>query len=110
MMTVEEKLAMYRRKRDFVNCINLGFQTRPFGSTVDFIEYEVYEKDFSGEPFFNEWLVVHFFGGGKSVCVVTGNSDITNFKVLATMVDGGLYEENPMYGSLEPSGFKRVKL
>jgi hypothetical protein len=113
-MTKQEKIAMYNEKRAFVKNISKVFETKPAGSSVESLDYEVYEKEIArDENIYREiveFVIVHFFGGGKSVKVVTGNSNTANFRVLGTMLNGGYYDENLRYDSMIENGYELVEL
>ena len=108
-MTIQEKIKMYKGKKAFIDNISKAFEARPAGSTVESVEYEVYRKGIVEPFFFVEFLVVKFFGGGKSVRVVSGNSNTANFRVLGTMVEGGYSDEIRDYESLADRGFELVQ-
>ena len=108
-MTIIKKIEMYRDKKVFVDNISKAFEASA-GSSVVKIDYEVYEKDFCGETLFQEFLVVTFRGGAKSVRNANGNSNTANFRELGKLIDGGYYDEVPFYDELEERGFLRVAL
>lgn len=111
-MTTAEKTMMYKEKRDFIKNISKAFEARPKGSSVESIDYEVYTKYHVELDIhqFAEYLVVNFVGGAKSVARVSSNSNMSNFKVLGTLVDGGYYDEIVDYDSLSGLGFTVVPL
>lgn len=110
-MTINEKLEMYRGKKAFIDSVNKAFETRPAGSSVASVEYEVYRLDLKDDvTYFTEYLVVTFFGGSKAVRVANGNSNTANFRVLGTLVDGGYYDEVGTYESLTSIGYTKVEL
>lgn len=110
-MTIAEKIKMYKEKKAFIDNISKAFEAKPSGSTVASIDYEVYRMDMEdGRVFFEEYLIVNFFGGGKSVRVANGNSNIANFRALGALVEGGYYDEIRRYETLEDVGFKLVQL
>lgn len=111
MMTVEEKIKMYKGKKAFIDNISKAFEAKPSSSTVTSVEYEVYRKDMEdGRVFFEEYLIVNFFGGGKSVRVANGNSNTANFRVLGTLIEGGYYDEVRTYETLDDAGYTLVQL
>lgn len=114
MMTIEEKIQMYKRKYAFIESLNEAFQTRPADSTVESVVYEVFRKDVTSEgrtiTYFQEWLRVNFFGGGRSVRSANGNSNMANFRVLGTLVEGGYYDEVYTYENMEADGYTKVNL
>lgn len=107
-MTLGEKLAMWSEKHAFIEGISRVFQTRPVGSCVDRIEYEVYHKDVNGKAYYAEWLIVHYEGGAISPIIVTGNSNTANFGVIARVVNSGDYELTNVYRSLQENGWELV--
>lgn len=110
-MTMEEKLSMYSEKKKFIENLNDMFQVEPRCPSVEGVSYEVYTKDYGeGRIDEREWVIVHFVGGGKSVKIVSGNSNIANFKVVGTMLVGGYYAENYTYQKQEDDGYTKVEL
>ena len=110
-MTMEDKLAMYADKKRFIENLNEVFQLEPGCPSVEGVSYELYTKDYGeGRVDEREWITVHFTGGGKSVKVVSGNSNIANFKVVGTMLVGGYYAENYTYQRQEEDGYTKVAL
>lgn len=113
-MTVEEKHEMYLEKKKFIENLNEVFQMEPRCPTVEGVSYEVYQKSFEevfdGVVEYREWVIVHFAGGGKSIKLVTGNSNIANFKVIGTMLVGGYYAENFTYQKQIEDGYTKVEL
>lgn len=110
-MTMEEKIEMYRDKKKFVENINEVFQMEPHCPSVEGVSYEVYMKNYGeGRIDIREWVIVHFTGGGKSVKVVSGNSNIANFGVIGSMLSGGYYAEVRTYQEQLENGYARVEL
>jgi hypothetical protein len=110
MMTVEEKMAMWAEKKRFVDGINAVFQTRPAGSSVSEIKYEVYQTNFQGETKYAEWLTVCYDGGAFSPAIVTGNSNIANYEVIGDSLLHGNYELVKTYESLASRGWEQIEL
>ena len=110
MMTIEEKLKMYREKRQFIYDVALAFVKNPKGHSVDCAVYEVFFKEADWGTEIAEWLTVLYYGGAEAHRVITGNSSAANFEVLASMVHGGCYEQNRTYESLAERGFKKLDL
>ena len=114
MMTMEEELKMFKGKKVFIDNISKAFEVNPKISSVNSIEYEVYHKDIivndEHRDYFEEYVVVNFFGGGKSVKLVSGNSCTANFRALGSMLDGGYYKEMEDYETLKDRGFSLVQL
>lgn len=109
-MTIEEKLEMYRGKRHFITDIASAFAANKKNHTVSDITYEVYQKEWNGQPYFCEWIIVHFVGGGKSPRRVTGNSSICNFRVIGELIYGGYYDEVDDYKKLSENDYVKVEL
>ena len=110
-MTDQEKLDMYREKKKFIENLNEVFQMEPRCPSVEGVSYEFYTKDYGeGRIDEREWVIVHFVGGGKSVKIVSGNSNIANFKVVGTMLVGGYYAENYTYQKQTEDGYTKVEL
>ena len=79
--------------------------------SVEGVNYELYTKDYGeGRVDEREWIIVHFVGGGKSVKIVSGNSNIANFKVVGTMLVGGYYAENYTYQKQEEDDYVKAEL
>lgn len=108
-MTMTEKIEMYKGKRAFIKNISNAFEGKPVNSSVERIDYEVYHKEVVRDDItyqhYIEFVIVRFIGGGKSVKVVSGNSNTANFRVLGPMLDGGYYDENPYYDSMLENGY-----
>lgn len=102
-MEMNERLEMYREKRNFINRLNAAFHPTPKGSTVTEISYEVYQKEYKDRLTFCEWIIVHFIGGGKSPRRVSGNSNTANLRVVGELVDGGYYDEVADYNIMSTS-------
>lgn len=114
-MTMEEKIEMYSEKKKFIENLNDMFQMEPKCQSVEGVTYEVYSKLldevlFPGVTDFREWVIVHFTGGGKSVRIVSGNSNIANFKVIGGMLTGGYYSEVQTYQEQTSKGYEKVEL
>lgn len=114
MMSYEEKIEMYRGKKVFIENISKAFSETPRVSSVTSIDYEVYRRKvtINGEErdHYVEYVIVNFFGGGRSAKFVSGNSCTANFRVLGTLVEGGYYDENRDYDALADKGFTLVPL
>ena len=111
MMTLEEKLEMYKNKKTFINDISKAFENKPSKTSVTSVDYEVYRKDIAEDRiYFAEYIIVNFFGGGKSVRNVNGNSNSANFRVVGELIDGGYYDEVRNYETIVDNGFVLVKL
>ena len=110
-MTTEEKHAMYLEKKKFMENLNEVFQMDPGCPSIEGVHYELYTKDYGeGRVDEREWVIVHFVGGGRSVKLVSGNSNIANFKVVGTMLVGGYYAENFTYQKQLEDGYTKVDL
>ena len=110
-MTLAERLEMYKEKERFIENLSGVFQVAPGCPSVEGISYEVYAKDLSdGRIDEREWIIVYFIGGGKCVKIVTGNSNIANFRVVGTLLAGGYYSEVRTYQEQIGNGYRKVKL
>ena len=110
-MTIAEKIEMYKGKKAFIKNVSKAFEATPRVSTVTSIDYEVYEKKINeATTYFAEYIIVNFSGGGKSVRLVNGNSCTANFREIGKLLDGGYYEENRQYETLEDDGFTFVSI
>lgn len=110
-MTIEEKLKMYREKKNFVWHVANTFIKNPTGHSVVDVTYEVWHKE--SDKFghiFVEWIIVHYKGGATSPRRVSGNSNTANFRVIGEMLDCGYYEDLPMYKDQRDLGYKKVDL
>lgn len=110
-MTSTEKIEMYLEKKRFIENLNEVFQMEPGCPTVEGVHYELYTKDYGeGRIDEREWVIVHFYGGGKSVKLVSGNSNIANFRIIGTMLAGGYYTEVYTYQKQIEDGYTKVDL
>ena len=111
-MTIEEKLKMYREKKQFVYNIAMAFVKSPKGHSIEDITYEVWHKEH--EQFghdFVEWIIVHFDGGAISPIHVSGNSNTANFRAIGKIIDGGYYEDVMRYETTQVElGYKKVDM
>lgn len=115
MITVEEKISELKGKKAFVDALSAAFQVVPSTHSVQKVELEVYSKKITNEhvtdyTYYQEYLVVTFKGGAKSVRNSNGNSNTANLRELGKLVDGGYYIELDAYNALENNGFARVEL
>ena len=109
-MTIEEKLKMYREKRQFIYEVSRAFVKVPGGHSVEEVRYEVFFKETESGPEVIEWLTVQYNGGGRAHRRVTCNSNSANFREVANMVEGGCYGENPIYWALDKMGWKKLDI
>lgn len=109
-MTIGEKLKMYREKRQFVYEISMTFIKVPRGHSVQDVTYEVFFREAAWGTEIAEWLTVQYKGGAKAHRVITGNSNSANFEVVASMINGGCYEQNQTYDLLADRGYKKLDL
>ena len=109
-MTIEEKLKMYREKRQFIYNVAMTFVKVPSGHSVDGVDYEVFFKESDWGTEIVEWVTVQYKGGAEAHKVVSGNSNSANFQVVACMIEGGCYEQNFTYEQLAERGFKKLDL
>ena len=109
-MTFEEKVDMWSEKKRFIDAINGVFQTKPAGSTIEKVAYEVYQKEIDGKVRYEEWLILNFEGGAMLATLATGSSNIANLRTIASYLSGGYYEEVRTYKSLTEAGWQLVLL
>lgn len=109
-MTIEEKLAMYKRKKAFVDDIGNVLGMRDHRMGIMCVEYEVYRKTDDNRDYFVEFVVVTFSGGAESVRCVNGNSNYANYLEIGKLLDGGYYTELPRYKALTEEGFTKIRL
>lgn len=104
MLTMDQRLEMYRGKKFFINNISKVFELDS-KSNVEKVDYEVYSKAApDGDIWYTEFAVVTFVGGGKSVRVISGNSNNANFREIGKLIDGGYYDELEFYKRVKESG------
>ena len=109
-MNYDEKIEMFKTKKQLVDSESEAFKTNPSCSSLTEIIYEVFTKEFNGNPIFYEWIIVHFNGGAISARNVNGNSHTANFREIAKLIDGGYYTENNDYLDFPNIGFTKVDL
>lgn len=111
MFNTERQMAMFKEKKSFIDGISEVFETHPVGIAIESIDYEVYRKVITDDIDYHvEYVVVNFTGGVKSPVVVTGNSNIANFKVISRIISGGYYDEVLEYEALTEQDFVKVEL
>ena len=102
MLTVEERMHMYRGKKRFIDHISKVFEDEYLMSNVTKVDYEVYSKAApDGDIWYTEFAVVTFVGGGKSVRTISGNSNNTNFQEIGKLINGGYYDELDYYNKVK---------
>lgn len=109
-MTFSEQIEMFKNKQSFIDYISKAFETNLANEAVTKVEYELYTKDFNGEPVFQEYLVVTFKSGMKSVRSINCNSNMTNLVELGKLVNGDYYDEMSDYCAMADCGFEGVVL
>jgi hypothetical protein len=99
MLTMDQRMHMYRGKKRFIDHISKVFEDEYLMSNVERVDYEVYSKlsPDGHDTWYTEFAVVTFVGGGKSVRVISGNSNNTNFREIGKLIDGGYYDELEYY-------------
>lgn len=110
MMAIEERLKMYREKRQFIYDVSMAFLKNPKGHSVDGVIYEVWFQENEHGTYFSEWLIVQYHGSGWAPRIVSGNSNSANFENIARMINGGYYEEKNTYEALSERGWKKLDL
>ena len=110
-MTTAEKLRMYFEKEAFINRLCAAItQPSPKGIAVKNISYEVYKKDNKdSEPWYQEFIVLTYYGDGTCVSGVSGNSNSANFEVIASLINGGDYTWKETYQKVKET-WDRVDL
>lgn len=110
MMTIEERIKMYKSKKLFIDNISRALEVS--NTNVMRVDYEVLTKfnDVFKIDVYNEFIIVTFVGGAKSVKSTSGNSDSANFREIGKLIDGGYYDEVRYYESLFDEGFTKVNL
>lgn len=111
MMTVEERIKMYKSKKAFID--NLSRALELSSTAVQKVEYVVLTKynDLFKTDVYSEFIIVTYVGGAQSVRSVSGNSDAANLISLASLVEGSYYyQEVAYYESLLEEGFTEVDL
>lgn len=99
MLTLEQRMHMYKGKKLFIDHISKVFEDEYLKSNVEKVDYEVYSKlsPDGHDTWYTEFVVVTFVGGGKSVRNINGNSNNANFREIGKLIDGGYYDEIPYY-------------
>jgi hypothetical protein len=112
MMSIEEKLKMYREKSGFIADIDKLFTHNSKGHSIRGISYEVWHKEhekFGHE--FVEWIIVTYSGGAKSYIKATANSNMANYRAIGEVLDHGNYSEVDTYRERQVElGYKKVNL
>jgi hypothetical protein len=111
MMTVEERIKMYKDKKAFID--NLSRALELSSTTVQKVDYVVLTKynDLFKTDVYNEFIMVTYVGGVQSVRNVSGNSDAANLICLASLVEGDYYyPEIEYYENLLEEGYTEVDL
>lgn len=107
-MTIAEKIAMYKRKKLFVDELSNVLGTREYRMGIMYVEYELYRKTDDNRDYFVEFVVVTYDGGGEAARCVNGNSHSAIFQELGKLLYGGYYDEMPHYKALAEEGFTKV--
>ena len=99
MLTMDQRMHMYRGKKRFIDQISKVFEYEYLMSNVERVDYEVYSKlsPDGHDTWYTEFVVVTFVGGSKSVRVISGNSNNANFREIGKLIDGGYYDELEFY-------------
>lgn len=82
-------LAMLKRKQTFVR--ELGDTISQYIEHVESCEYRIFKEVNQG--FYDEYLVIHFVGGGWLARRCNWNSCLVILQELAKYIEGGYYEE-----------------
>ena len=111
MLTLEQRMHMYKGKKLFIDSISKVFEIEFLNSNVKKVEYEVYSQtsQISDTVFYAEFVVVTFTSGAISVRNISGNSNNANFREIGKLIDGGYYDEIEYYKKVkENSTFVEV--
>lgn len=108
MLTIEERMHMYKGKKLFVDNISKVFEIKELNSNVTKVEYEVYTKYVPevDAAYYAEFIVVTFTSDAKSVRAVSGTSNNGIFVEIGKLINGGYYEELNYYESVKSSSTK----
>ena len=109
-MTDQQRIAMYRKKKAFVDNISKALELSD--TTVNKVSYEVwtrYNERFNMNVYY-EFIVVEFIGGAESHRNVSGTSHSGIFQEIGKLINGGYYEEKGYYESFAEEGFTKVEL
>lgn len=102
MLTVEERMHMYKGKKLFIDHISEAFADPALYSNVTKVEYEAYSK-YNPEfdtTYYTEFVVVTFESGAKSIRTVSGTSNNGIFVEIGKLINGGYYDELDYYNSV----------
>ena len=110
MITIEERLKMFRVKRQFLYEVSMTFIKVPTGHSVADVSYDVFFREGEYGTDIVEWVTVTYDGGAKAHRCISGNSNAANFETVAAMIYGGCYDQNPIYDSQIERGYKRLDL
>lgn len=102
MLTIEERMYMYKGKKLFVDHVSKAFEDPTLYSNVTKVEYEVYTKYVPevDAAYYAEFIVVTFTSDAKSVRTVSGTSNNGIFVEIGKLINGGYYEELDYYESV----------
>jgi hypothetical protein len=106
MLTLEQRMHMYKGKKLFIDHISKVFEDEYLQSNVKKVEYEVYERvsKMDGESiYYTEFVVVTFTSGAISVRNISGNSNNASFREIGKLIDGGYYDEVEYYEKVKES-------
>lgn len=110
MLTHEERIEMYKGKKLFIDNVSKVFEIASLQSNVAKVSYEVYMKQIDDETmYYSEFVVVTFQGGGKSVRIISGNSNNATFREIGKLIDGGYYDELEYYNKIRTT-YTKVEL
>lgn len=110
-MTTDRLIAMYKHKKLFIDGISKVFENKALNSNVASIGYSVLTKVIDESTTdYNEFVIVTFTSGARSIRNITGNSNSANFREIGTLIEGGYYEEVKYYKDLLANGYTVVEL
>lgn len=111
MLTLEQRMHMYKGKKLFIDHISKVFEDEYLMSNVERVDYEVYStlSPDGHDTWYTEFVVVTFTSGAISVRNISGNSNNANFREIGKLIDGGYYDEIEYYKKVkENSTFVEV--
>lgn len=99
-MTKEERISYLTEKANAIN--EVGTVVAKYQRNVENIHYEVYGAEvegYDGNPVYatNEFLVIEYNGGAKTIRSCNANSFSANFMEIARYLDSGYYNEKDYY-------------
>lgn len=107
MLTLEQRMSMYKGKKLFIDSISKVFKIKALNSNVKKVEYEVYSRTSRMDEestYYSEFIIVTFTSGAISVRNVSGTSNNGIFVEIGKLINGGYYDEVDYYNKVKESG------